>query len=78
MHDECVPDIILPGTAKHVGEKLIHMAAVNCTHGGHHNTNPRCFIKIIIYCAAKGWHGVVPVPILHEWTKEMIVSSVYL
>ena len=78
VHDECVPDIILPGTAKHVGEKLIHMAAVNCTHGGHHNTNPRCFIKIFIYCAAKGWHGVVPVPILHEWTKEMVVSSVYL
>ena len=36
-HEHCV-DVLKPSTFIHVSDKLLQLAATNCTHGGHRNT----------------------------------------
>ena len=36
-HGHCV-DVLMPSTFIHVSDKLLQLAATNCTHGGHRNT----------------------------------------
>ena len=37
-HDHLIGTVIKPGTCSHIGDKLLQMAATNCTGGGHRNT----------------------------------------
>lgn len=37
-HEHCV-DVLKPSTFLHIAEKLLQMAATNCSDGGHYNTH---------------------------------------
>jgi len=57
VYDHCT-DLIAPGTLFHISNKLVQLAATNCTDGSHYNTWAQLLNQMNVDYLSTNWMSV--------------------